>query len=233
MPYTTVLLDLDHTLFDFDGSEVLAFARMMELAAVENPDQYFAQYKAINTALWKAVELGEILATEVRHRRTEQLAAELGLDADPGALADEFVTGLGAHGEMYDGARATLDELVEVATLAMVTNGLGDVQRAKIERLDLARYFKAVVISGEVGASKPRPEIFELAWQSVGSPDKASVLMVGDSLSSDMAGGVGFGVDTCWYNPSRSRNRTGVQVTHEIDDLAQLASVVTLRGPAK
>lgn len=232
MAYSTVLLDLDHTLFDFDGSERLAFARMMQVAGASELDGSFDRYKTINGALWKSVERGEILARDVRHRRTELLVEALELDADPAVLADEFVAGLGDYGELYDGARDALVALAATSTLAMVTNGLGDVQRAKIDRLALGQYFEGVVISGEVGVSKPRSEIFGLALEAVGNPEKASVLMVGDSLSSDMAGGAAFGVDTCWYNPSGGRNRSGVSVTHEIDDLAQLSAVVTLRGPA-
>lgn len=231
MPYTTVLLDLDHTLFDFDGSEVLAFERMMRAAGRENASMYFAEYKEINTALWKAVERGEILARDVRGQRTALLVEALGLDADPELLADEFIAGLGAYGELYEGARELLDDLAGVASLVMVTNGISEVQRAKIKRLQLAPYFQEVVISGEVGVAKPQVEIFEIALEAVGSPAEASVLMVGDSLSSDMAGGVASGIDTCWYNPSGARNRTGVPVTHEIAALSQLPPVVALRGP--
>ena len=87
-------------------------------------------------------------------------------------------------------------------SLALVTNGLSEVQRTRIERLDLGRYFDAVVISSEVGAAKPSTEIFDLAFELLGSPAKASALMVGDSLTSDIQGGINYGIATCWYNPN-------------------------------
>jgi len=182
--------------------------------------------------MWSAVEAGEMQPSEVRHRRFERFTNELDIDADPHEMADTFVWGLGNFGELYDGARELLDELTGAAVLAMVTNGLSDVQRARIDRLDLGDYFHTVIISSEVGVTKPRREIFDLAFDGLGRPERSEALMIGDSLTSDIAGGHNYGVDTCWYNRHGDPSPDGTVVTHEITELGEIPSIVAGTPPS-
>jgi 2-haloacid dehalogenase len=105
MHYTTLLFDLDHTLLDSDTSEVEAYAHTMAVIGLDDPDHHFDRYVTINREMWRAVEMGTMRPDEVRFRRFEQFVAEIGIDADPVAMAEAFVWGLGAHGELYAGAR--------------------------------------------------------------------------------------------------------------------------------
>lgn len=226
MQYSIFLLDLDHTLFDTETSEVTAFRETMLAAGVHNAERYLSAYQAINLELWAAVERGEITPNAIRARRFERLVAEQGLDADPMQMADDFVAGLGAHGELYDGAHEVLQHLSETATLAMVTNGLGEVQRTRIERLALGDYFDAVAISAELGVAKPENGIFDYVFESLGYPAKESAVMVGDNQTADIRGGINYGIATCWYNPhGRTPNGTD-RSDHEIDDLNALRSLL-------
>ncbi len=227
MRYTHLLFDLDHTLLDSHESERLAYAHTMATIGLPDPDAHFDRYVAINHTMWASVEAGDLQPDEVRHRRFEQFADEVGIDADPHAMADAFVYGLGQFGDLYDGARTVLESLAGRATLAMITNGLSEVQRARIERLGLSHYFHTVIISSEVGVTKPRREIFDLAFAGLGDPGAETALMIGDSLSSDIAGGRNAGIDTCWYNPRGLPRRDTDVVTHEIDDLGGLEAIVT------
>lgn len=222
MRYQTLLFDLDHTLLDSDASEVAAYAHTMATIGLDDPDQHFERYVDINREMWRAVEAGTMHPDEVRFRRFEQFTADIGVDADPVAMAEAFVRGLGAHGELYDGARDLLDALGGHVRLALVTNGLSDVQRARIERLDLDRYFDAIVISSEVGVTKPRREIFDLTFERLGAPDPATAVMIGDSLSSDMRGGRDYGIATCWFNPHELAAGPDDTVTHEIRTLTEI-----------
>lgn len=230
MRYPIVLLDFDHTLFDFDASEEAAFAAALALIELEPDEDHGAAYRTINRELWGAVERGELIPDQVHALRFERFVAHLGADVSPVEVADVFATTLGSAGDLYPGARDVLDELAEVATLAMVTNALSVVQRTRIERLGLADHFAAIVISGEHGVMKPDPAIFDLAFDALGSPDRAGALMVGDSLSSDMRGGAAAGIDTCWLNPAGAEPADRADVTHEIASLAELPAVV--RGVA-
>jgi YjjG family noncanonical pyrimidine nucleotidase len=224
--YTHLLFDLDHTLLDSHESERLAYAHTMATIGLRDPDAHFGRYVSINQEMWVAVEAGDLQPSEVRHLRFERFLAEVGIDADAHAMADAFVYGLGRFGELYDGARAALEALAVLATLAMVTNGLSEVQRARIERLGLGPYFHTVIISSEVGVTKPRREIFDLAFAGLGDPRPETALMIGDSLTSDIAGGRNFGIDTCWYNPQRIPKGEADVVTHEIEDLGDLQPIV-------
>ena len=221
MTYTTLLFDLDHTLLDSDESEALAYAATMRRAGVANPEQHFDRYRQINRALWAEVERGEIGPNQVRSTRFDQFGDEIGVDFGPDA-ADWYVQELGANGDLYPGARQILDDVSRRAKIALVTNGIGEVQRARVERLALARYFDAIVISGEVGTAKPGTEIFDIAFDQLGNPDKATSVMIGDSLSSDIRGGSNYEIDTCWYNPHGATAGRDDQITHEIADLSEV-----------
>ncbi len=228
MFYSTFLIDLDHTLFDSDASEASAFAQTMKAAGVSDPDKFVGRYQQINLELWAAVERGECTPQQVRNCRFERLVAETELDADPLVMADTFVSGLGAFGDLYDGARDAIQRLNEHASLALVTNGLSEVQRARIDRLGIEQYFDAVVISAEIGHAKPGSAIFDYAFEKLGFPAMETALMVGDSLSSDIRGGTNYGIATCWYN-RLGRAATPVDtIGHEISELKELLSFVEM-----
>ena len=125
MSYSIFLLDLDHTLFDTDASEVAAFEQTMQAAGVQDAERYLRPYQEINRQMWAAVERGETSPNAIRTARFQRLVAEQGLDADPLQMADDYVAGLGANGELYDGAHEILLHLSANARLAMVSNGLG------------------------------------------------------------------------------------------------------------
>jgi 2-haloacid dehalogenase len=223
--YETLLFDFDHTLFDSDASEALAFVSTLKDFGVSDPNVHFPTYQKINQALWVAVEQGTISPNDVRTERFAQLAATIDLDADPVALADRYVEAMGANGELYPGALAVLEQLASWATLALVTNALSEVQRTRIARVGIASFFSAIVISGEVGPSKPSPAIFDIAFVALGHPAKECTLMIGDSLSSDIKGGTNYGIDTCWYNVHGKMAAPTDVVTHEITSLAQLLTL--------
>ncbi len=230
MAYSTLLFDLDHTLLDSDASEAAAFAETVRGVGLEPTAEIFTRYQAINRALWAKVETGETTPVDVKVRRFEELSAHVGLP--PGGaenMASAYAAGLGNNGDLYPGARSVLDRLAATdVTMALVTNGLSEVQRARIERLDLDRYFDAVVISAEVGLAKPGTEIFDLTFNQLGHPDRSGALMIGDSLTSDIQGGTNYGIDTCWYNPHGKPRPEGspAVITHEVDDLKALPDLI-------
>lgn len=226
MSYSTFLIDLDHTLFDTEASEVASFTDTMLAAGIPDAEPLLAPFQRINLELWALVEDGEMRPQEVRTRRFERLVAEHDVDADPQRLADDYVTGLGTHGELFGGAYEMLDELSRRASLALVTNGLSEVQRVRIGRLGLDAYFDAIIISAEVGAAKPGTEIFDIAFNALKSPPRETAVMVGDNLTSDIQGGINYRIATCWYNPQRRAAHCDVSVDHEIADLGELLALI-------
>jgi 2-haloacid dehalogenase len=226
--YSTFLIDLDHTLFDTGASEIAAFDLAMALAGVAEPTGYMEAFVRINLGLWARVELGELTPQRVRSLRFEMLVEEVGLDTDPEAMADTYVEGLGANGELYPGALDVLGYMAPRVSVALLTNGLSEVQRARLERLDIAGFFDAIVISAEVGVAKPHSGIFDIAFDRLGSPAKDSALMVGDNLSADIGGAANYGIATCWYNPRRFVSGPGDRINHEIQALDELRAYVAV-----
>ncbi|MDW3177078.1 MAG: YjjG family noncanonical pyrimidine nucleotidase [Acidimicrobiia bacterium] len=227
MGFTTVLFDLDHTLLDSDESERLAFEETMRSVGVGEPSDHLATYQEINVGLWKQVEASELSPNDVKWLRFERLLAALEVDADPIETSETYASALGTHGQLYAGARELLEQLGQRAALGLITNGIGEVQRARIERLQLNTHFSAIAISGELGISKPDPAIFDVILADLGSPTASDAIIVGDSLTSDIAGGLNAGIATCWYN--RSGGTSGnVNPTFEVTSLDQIVPAIGL-----
>ena len=228
MTHQAHFFDFDHTLFDSDASEALAFDHALN-GSDAAPD-LFATYKRINSALWGEVEAGLRNPAEVRTLRFARLIEQAALELDPVLLADAFTSGMQEFGELYPGAADVVTQLRERGPVVMVTNAISEIQRRRIERLGIAPLFDAIVISSEVGVSKPAPGIFDHAFNAIsalglGAFGPSSTLMVGDSLTSDMAGGIAAGLATCWFNPHGKSRDAAVPVDHEITRLDQLLSL--------
>lgn len=224
--YTTLLFDFDHTLFDSDASETAAFDITMRGIGVDEPGRYFDRYVEINRMLWRRVEQGEIGPNDVRVARFEQMVGEFDLDTDPNDMAATFLTGLADNGDWYPGARDVIEQLAATRRLVIVTNAISEVQRPRLVRIGALEYFSDIVISTEVGLNKPDPAFFDVVFERLDQPDRRSVLMIGDSLSSDIAGGFSSGIDTAWYNPRGAALRGEARPTHELASLEELITIV-------
>ena len=222
MRYSTVLLDFDHTLLDSDTSEIEAYKLTLRNQGVADPMQYFDTYKRINMGLWSAAERGEILPNDVKKTRFELMAEELGCEWDIDQMADDFVVGFASFGDLYPGAIDLLEALTGRVSLVLISNGLSEVQRPRIARLGIEKYFDAIVISAEVGTTKPGSRIFDITFDLLGNPPKDSAVIVGDRLSSDIKGGADYGIATCWYNPHGAVAGPDDVVIHEIKTLEEL-----------
>ena len=153
---------------------------------------------------------------------------QTGIDADPGQMAAWFVHGLGANGELYPGALDLLETVRPTAQTALVTNGIGEVQRARIARLGLSPFFDAVSISGELGVAKPSPEIFDHTFGELPEAARKGAVMIGDSLTSDVAGGIAAGIDTVWFN-RHGVDSGDVEPTYEVSSIEEIAGMLGLR----
>lgn len=222
--YPVVLIDLDHTLLDSNASESLSYDATLRGVGVDDPARHLEVFLEINGRMWAMVERGEMAAGDVRLARFTEFVERTDVDADPQALADAYALGLATSGDLFDGAIEMLEAISEIARLALVTNGVSDIQRTRIDRLGLDRFFDLAVVSSEIGVSKPGAGFFDVVFEQLGIEAGPGVLMVGDSLTSDMRGGIDYGLATCWYNPNGAT--TELAVTHEIAHLAELPPIV-------
>lgn len=237
--FDAVVFDLDHTLFDFEASKRAAFLAILRghgLAHGDDPDaasDLVDRFTEWAHPLWQGLEAGELTLETLNIRRFSILVERAGLDADAASMADDYLVELGRHGGLLPGARRLLDDLAARGTpMALASNGYGEVQRARLTTFDLGRYFDAVVISGETGLAKPDPAFFEPLLADLGRPDPGRTLMVGDSLSSDMAGGRAAGMTTCWFRPGGFDGDLPTSVDHVVATLGPIADLVWPTPPS-
>jgi 2-haloacid dehalogenase len=224
--YDWLLLDADGTLFDYDRAEAAALdATLIECGLGARADVVEA-YRRINTAVWEAFERGEISQAALRTARFERLFDAMGIDGDAAATSERYLAHLGQQAASIEGAEEMVRALHGMVGMVVITNGLQEVQRSRFALWPLTAYLDDIVISEEVGVAKPAPGIFDRAFACMGHPERERVLIVGDSLSSDMAGGSAYGIDTCWYNPTCAAPDPAVAVQYEIRRLGEVVDIV-------
>ena len=225
--YDVLLCDADNTIFDFSRAEVNAFADACAFAGVENTAENLAVYSEINEALWKLLEQGGITQSVLRVRRFEQFLDAIGrADVDAPAMAMAFVESLGRQSVPLEGAVEAVRRWSRVLPVIIVTNGIARVQHGRMERSEVKPYISGLVISEEVGAAKPDPRMLEIGMQMAGVTDRTRALMLGDSLSSDIAAAANAQVDACWFNPKGTKNAKGLPVAYEIRSLDEVDAIL-------
>lgn len=225
--YQWLLFDADGTLYDFEKTEVLAFKQSVEDLGYAYQPNYLRTYRRVNQALWDKFEQGTITQELLKVQRFADFFAAEDLEGDPVYFSQQYVSHLAEGYYLLEGAEALIETLAHSYRLMIITNGLREVQRPRFERSSIHNYFEAIIVSGEVGAAKPGTAIFDAAFEAMGNPSKSETLIIGDSLTSDMAGGINYGIDTCWYNPMRKENISNLGLTYEISTLAELMDLLT------
>ena len=228
--HSWLIFDADGTLFDFHYAEAIALEKTPADMGLQVPADFCEIYHAINDALWRRFEAGGLRAQDVRAERFKQLFERLSIAGDSDAFSEAFLKNLIRETTFLAGAKELLEKLRNRVGLLLLTNGFANVQHARITRLGLEETFDHVIISEEVGVAKPDRAIFDIAFERMGCPDKGSVLIVGDSLSSDIHGGADYGIATCWFNPDQVSNTTGIKPTYEIRHLSEVADLLVRTG---
>ena len=227
MKYEVIIFDADETLFDFKKSEREAFKNTMLEFNIEYDENYHLKvYSDVNTAIWKEFEEGLITQKKLKIERFKRLSDKLNIKFDEALFAKSYMKHLSHASFLYDDSIELLESLHKNHRLIIITNGLKDVQDGRIRKSIVAKYFEDIVVSEEVNVSKPDPKIFELSLNNINYMDKSKVLMVGDSLTSDIKGGINFDIDTCWFNPNKIINKTEIKPTYEISSLMDLKDIV-------
>ncbi|MBU1050749.1 YjjG family noncanonical pyrimidine nucleotidase [Candidatus Bipolaricaulota bacterium] len=227
--YAWLLFDADGTLFDFQRAESIALKNTPFQMGLVVPAGYVETYHRINTLLWESFEAGDLLARDVRTKRFQWVFESLGIAGDAQAFSETFLRNLVEASTFLAEAKPLLAQLKLQYRLSLLTNGFADVQHARIARLGVASLFESIIISEEVGVAKPDPAIFDIVLERMGWPDKSTVLMIGDSLSSDILGGSNAGIDTCWFNPESKPNDSDVAPTYEIRRLGELRALLAIK----
>lgn len=217
-----LLFDLDDTILDFKRAEKAALQRTLSMLGVEPEPHILARYSEINQAQWKLLELKQITRDELKPRRYELLFEEFGIDCSPKQAASVYEQQLGIGHYFMDGAEEALQRLSQSYRIYIVSNGTAVVQHSRIESAGIEKYISGLFISQEVGADKPSLAFFDRVFGSISDFSKDETVIIGDSLSADIKGGIAAGIATIWFNPGNVSNESGIIPHYEIQKLSQL-----------
>ena len=230
--YKGVLLDVDNTLLDFDAGEKAGVTAVLGAFGVRADAGMLEQYSRINASLWKAYERGEIEHRTIMETRFLRFFQELGL-GEGGDLAERLYRAqLDASAIPVEGAGELLAWLYERYPLYVVTNGTSRTQYRRLAKAGFRRYFREVFVSEDAGCQKPRKEFFDYCFSRIrqenhaGEADPADYLIVGDSLTSDILGGINGGLDTCWFNRKGEPRPADIVPCYEIHRLEELRGLL-------
>lgn len=221
-----LLFDLDNTLLDFDKAERLALTKALSALSLEPTDHMLDRYNKINLAQWKLLEKGELDREAVKKRRFLLLFEEFGIDREAEEAARLYEGFLGEGHYFMDYAEELLQKLSGEYQIYIVTNGTAHVQKGRIASAGIRDYVEDVFISEEIGVNKPSKEYFDRCFERIPDFDRNEAVVIGDSLTSDILGGINAGVRTIWFHKEREENGTGIIPDYEISDLRELPDLL-------
>lgn len=220
-----LFLDLDDTILDFHKAERLAVSKTIRDFGVEPTEEILSRYHVINKAHWEKLERGEITREEVLVNRFAVLFRELGKDVDPTACARAYEGNLSQGHYFLPGAEEAVKSLHEKYRLFLASNGTARVQQGRLTSAGLYPYFEKVFISQEIGFNKPSREYFDACFARIPGFEPGKAIMVGDSLTSDILGGINAGLTTVWVNPE-GKPWGSIRPDYEIKALSQLEELL-------
>lgn len=226
MPYTWLLFDADGTLFDYDRAEEKALLATFQQMHIPYQPAYGPLYRRFNAEVWEAFEAGKISAERLRVERFTRLLDATKIHADAVEFSARYLLNLSHGTDLMPGAVETLQALRPIYQLALITNGLKDVQRLRLERAGIAHFFEVIAISEEIGAAKPNPAFFNALFAQLGNPPLEQALVIGDGLTSDIQGALQYSLDACWYNPQHLPPQPRYPARFEIHHLEELPALL-------
>lgn len=222
--FKTILLDLDDTILDFGAAERVAIAKAFRQIGLDPTEQLLERYSEINVSQWEAFERGEISRDGILTKRFEILFEELGVSLDAQHCEDLYRGYLGIGHYFVESAEELLAYLAPKYDLYIASNGIAATQNSRLESANIGHYFKNIFISETTGHHKPEKAYFDYCFARIEDFDPSKTLIVGDSLTSDIRGGINAGIRTCWVNPEHKSGH--IRPDYEIEALSQLEALL-------
>ena len=226
MAYSIALFDADNTLLDFSRAEHDALCSCLTSRGLPTDEDTVALYSAINDVHWKRLERGETTRDRLKVERFSDFFHAVGYGGDPTIMADDYVSALSCQSHLLDGALELIRSLHGQCRLYIVTNGITSVQKNRFGRCSLAPYFDRCFISEEMGSAKPEKRFFDMVAAMIPHFDPKQAIVIGDSLSSDIRGGINAGLDTCWFNPAGKSAPADMAITYTVSCLQEIRNII-------
>lgn len=229
MKYKTLLFDADNTLFDFDKAEKKAVQKLLSHYHRKLNPELFKSYRKINDILWKKLEEKSISSAELKKKRFELFFTDNDIQSDGNwsRISSEYLNFLAEGAILFRGSYGLCRKLYRKGfEILIVTNGLKEVQRKRLELSRIKGFVSRIIVSDEVGFAKPDKRFFDLVLSGTHTKNPQDCLIIGDSLSADIQGGKEAGIDSCWFNPFKAENPGEVLPDYEIHRLKDLLPLV-------
>ena len=220
-----LLLDLDDTILDFHKAEHIALSKTLRSLGLEPTEEVLSRYSVINKAHWERLEKKELTRPQVLLGRFETLFREYGIEVDPAKCASLYEENLSIGHYFLPGAEEALEVLSKKYKLYLVSNGTAKVQAGRLKSANISHFFDIIFVSQEVGADKPDITYFDRVFARIEGFQKEKAIIVGDSLTSDIQGGINAGIRTCWVNP-KGKSVTHIVPDYQIESIAQLDALL-------
>ncbi len=224
----TILWDFDNTLLDFDVAEkagILSTFEKLKLGTCTN--QMLKRYDKINREYWHKIEENKIDKQTALVKRYEDFFIEYGIDPK---IAKEFndiyAVALGDTIAYIDNSFELVSSLKGKYNQYIVSNGAKNVQTLRMQKSGFDKIVDDCFISDIIGHEKPSIEFFNFVFDKIKITDKSEVIIIGDSLTSDIKGGNNAGIKTCWYNPKKKGIPSGYLVNYNIQNLNEIKSIL-------
>ena len=220
-----LLLDLDDTILDFHKAERIALSKTIREFGLEPTEEVLSCYHVINKWHWEQLEKGVMTRAEILVNRFAVLFEKQGIVVDAAACARAYEKNLSIGHYFLPGAEEAVDSLSKKYRLFLVSNGTASVQKGRMTSANLYRFFEKVFVSQEIGHTKPSKAYFDACFAQIPGFDPQKAIIVGDSLSSDIQGGINAGIKTVWINPGH-KSCSDIKPDYELEALHQLPALL-------
>lgn len=227
MKYKYLLFDADDTLLDFKSAEKNAFYKLLKEKGIEPTPLLHKTYSDINQSVWERFEIGTVAKDEIGVTRYREFLEKIGYKADAADFDLTYHRLLGFQGEIIKDTDKVCEKLCSLGySINVVTNGFADTQKQRFSISGLNRYIDRFFISESIGVQKPEKAFFDYVFKEIEDMEKSNYLIIGDSLTSDILGGINAGIDTCLFNPRKKVNNSSIIPTYMISSLEELFAII-------
>ncbi|MGN0406750.1 MAG: 3-phosphoshikimate 1-carboxyvinyltransferase [Bacteroides sp.] len=221
-----VLLDIDDTIMDFGECSRRAVRNSLKRAGLVADDTMIERYIVHNRHMWELLEKKTITRQELIDTRWKLFFEKENIDFDGTEFESLYREDLGKQHVLIEGATQLLEYLSSKYDLYMATNGVTATQKSRIDAAGIMKYFKDCFISEEIGDDKPSKAFFDRCMERMGQPPKENVMVIGDSLTSDMKGGFQYGLVTCWFNRNKCLNNLGIHCDYVVESFDDIMEII-------
>lgn len=221
-----VLLDIDNTLIDFNECARHTIIKIFNDFNLPYSDNVFETFITENVKIWKRLENGEINKAYLRANRWNIILEKLNVTANGSLIEELFENGIAQSAYEVQGATELLEHLSKKHRLYVVSNGFRIVQENRLNISGFKKHFDKTFFSEDIGVSKPQKEFFDYCFNSLNTPPKEDVILIGDSLSADICGGIGYGIKTIWFNKNNEICPDNVKPTYIVRALSEIKDII-------